>query len=100
MRPLTFLILPALLATGPLYAAGDPEAGRTQAATCNACHGIDGISPNPLWPNLAGQKAGYTAKQLRAFRDGSRQDTLMSPMAAGLSDQDRADLAAYYAGLR
>ena len=99
MRPLTTpILLAAAFATGPV-AAGDAQAGREKAAACNACHGIDGISPNPLWPNLAGQKAAYIVKQMKAFRDGQRQDALMTPMSAGLSDQDIADLAAYYAGL-
>ena len=88
-----------LLLAGPVLAAGDPEAGKAKSATCVACHGADGISPNPLWPNLAGQKDQYLIKQMKAFRDGDRKDPVMAPMAAGLSDEDIANLAAYYAGL-
>ena len=77
--------------------AGDPAAGQSKAAACGACHGPTGVSSNPLWPNLAGQKDQYLIKQLKAFRDGQRQDPLMAPMAAALSDQDIEDLAAYYA---
>ncbi len=86
-----FSISPAL--------AGDAAAGKTKAATCGACHGMNGISPNDLWPNLAGQKAGYLIAQMKAFRDGQRKNPMMAPMAAGLSDADIADLAAFYSSL-
>ncbi len=76
--------------------AGDPELGKQKSATCAACHGINGISNNPLWPNLAGQKEQYLIKQLRGFRDGERNDPLMTPMARPLSDADIENLAAYY----
>lgn len=79
--------------------AGDPAAGKAKSATCAGCHGINGNSSNPLWPNLAGQQEQYLAKQMKAFRDGQRADPMMAPMAAGLSDQDIEDLAAYYASL-
>lgn len=79
--------------------AGDPEAGKEKSVACAACHGPAGVSANPDWPNLAGQKVGYLAIQLKAFRNGDRVNVLMSPMAAGLSDEDIDDLAAYYAGL-
>jgi len=72
------------------------EAGAGKSAVCVACHGMSGNSINPLWPNLAGQKASYIARQIKAFRDGGRSDPLMSPIVAGLSDADIADLAAYY----
>jgi cytochrome c553 len=52
-----------------------------------------------MWPNLAGQKEGYLALQIKAFRDGTRKNPMMSPMAAGLSDADIDNLAAYYASL-
>ncbi|MBD3647612.1 MAG: cytochrome c [Pseudomonadales bacterium] len=78
------------------WAAGDPEAGKSKAATCVACHGATGISPNDLWPNLAGQKEAYLVKQITAFRDGTRNDPMMAPMVKPLSDQDIADLAAFY----
>ena len=79
-------------------AAGDAAAGKSKAASCGACHGPDGNSSNPLWPKLAGQHAAYLVKQLKAFKSGERKDPLMSPMAAGLSEKDMEDLAAYYAG--
>jgi cytochrome c553 len=80
----------------PAFAAGSAEAGKGKSATCMACHGADGNSVNPEWPNLAGQHAGYIVKQIKHFKAGDRQNALMTPMAAILSDQDAEDLAAYY----
>ena len=79
--------------------AGDAAAGKSKAATCVACHGAEGVSVNPMWPDLAGQKEMYLAKQMKDFRDGKRSDPVMAPMAKPLSDDDIANLAAYYAGL-
>lgn len=79
--------------------AGDAAKGKAKSATCVACHGANGISMIPMYPNLAGQKEQYLALQLKAFRDGERKNMVMAPMAAGLSDDDIANLAAYYAGL-
>ena len=76
--------------------AGDAAAGKTKAAACVACHGATGHSVNDAWPNLAGQKLPYLLKQLKAFRDGTRTNPLMSPMAKTLSDADIADLAAWF----
>ena len=60
---------------------------------------MDGRGTSPLFPNLNGQKAEYLARQLKAFRDGTRQDPTMAPMVAALTDADIADLAAFYADL-
>ena len=88
----------ALLLASPAL-AGDPELGKAKSAVCVACHGTNGISPNPQWPNLAGQKDQYLILSLKAYRDGDRQNALMSPIAQGLSDEDIENLAAYYASL-
>jgi cytochrome c553 len=82
--------------SGSVLAAGSKEAGQAKAATCAACHGMDGNSVNPEWPNLAGQHASYITKQVRNFKAGERANPLMSPMAMILSDQDIDDLAAYF----
>jgi len=87
------------LSFSPAHAAGDAAAGKARAAACAACHGATGISANDMWPNLAGQKETYLAMQIKAFRDGTRKNPMMSPMAAGLSDADIANLAAYYSSL-
>lgn len=93
-----FLALLALLALLPAGAyAQDAAAGKEKAAVCAACHGPDGNSTIPLYPNLAGQTARYLYLQLRDFKEGKRKDPLMSPMAANLSKKDMFDLAAYYA---
>ena len=100
---MTRILLPlviAALALPGISLAGDAAAGKSKSATCAACHGANGISPNDLWPNLAGQKEGYLVKQMKAFRDGQRADPMMAPMAAPLSDADIEDLAAYYASLK
>lgn len=89
----------AVLASGTALAAGDAAAGKAKSATCAGCHGAEGISGNPLWPNLAGQKDAYLVKQLKAFRDGTRNDPMMSPMAKPLSDDDINNLAAYFSSL-
>jgi cytochrome c553 len=78
---------------------GDADAGKTKAITCTACHGPEGNSQNPLWPNIAGQNAKYLADQLKAFKDGTRKDPLMTGQAMLLSEEDMADLAVYFEGL-
>ncbi len=78
---------------------GSVDAGKAKALTCTACHGPEGNSANALWPNIAGQHAAYIVDQLRAFKDGTRQDPLMSSQALLLSDQDMADLAVYFESL-
>jgi cytochrome c553 len=80
--------------------AGDPKAATEKAETlCAGCHGPEGISTNPLWPNLAGQKEQYFIKTLKEYRDRTRPDPNMAALAQGLSDREIEDLAAYYAGL-
>ena len=81
-------------------AGGDAAAGKAKAASCNACHGANGISAIPTYPNLAGQKEAYLVKQMKAFKDKSRKDPTMNAMAAPLSDTDMANIAAHYAGLK
>jgi cytochrome c553 len=72
-------------------------AGKRLAKNCEACHGETGVTTNPAWPHLAGQKATYLANTLKAFRAGLRKDPLMAGVVRGLSDADIANLAAYYA---
>lgn len=90
------VLLSALCLSAPVFAEGSAEAGQAKSATCVACHGVDGNSVNPEWPSIAGQHSQYIVKQLKAFKSGARQNPLMSPMAAGLSDADMDDLAAYF----
>lgn len=76
---------------------GDVEAGKAKAGMCGACHGATGVNPNPTYPDLAGQHEAYIAKQLADFKSGARTDMMMAPMAASLSEQDMADLGAFFA---
>ncbi len=87
----------SLVLSASAGAAGDAAAGKAKSAVCAACHGADGNSTNPLWPNLAGQHAPYMVKQLKDFKSGARKDPVMAPMAAPLSEQDMENLAAYFA---
>jgi len=78
---------------------GSIEDGKAKSLTCTACHGPEGNSVSPMWPNIAGQNAPYLLAQLMAFKEGSRKDPLMSAQAMMLSDQDMADLAVYFESL-
>ena len=89
------LLLLALIA-GPAL-AGDAAAGAQKAAICGACHGATGSSVNPEWPNLAGQHESYIVAQLQSFKQATRDNPLMMPNAAALSDQDMQDLGAHFA---
>ena len=91
------LALGAVLAA-PAVAA-DAEAGADLATQCSTCHGAAGISTGGNFPNLAAQKEGYIAAQLRAFRAEDRSNALMNAVAASLSDTDIENLAAHFAGL-
>jgi len=80
---------------------GNVESGKGKTAACAACHGADGngMKDAPLNPRLADQVPGYIYGQLKAFKDGRRKDPIMAGMVAALSDQDMADIDAYYSGL-
>jgi cytochrome c553 len=93
----TFLAMVALMAAASVNAAGNKDAGKAKSAACAACHGADGNSSIAANPKLAGQSEGYLLKQLLEFKSGKRANPTMSGMVAGLSEQDMADLAAYYA---
>jgi len=87
-------------ATANVAIAGDAAAGKAKAAACGGCHGAQGVSAVPTYPNLAGQKEAYLIKQMKAFKDGTRTDPTMNAMAKPLSDEDIANIAAYYASLK
>ncbi len=93
----------SVLAMGPgavANAAGNAAAGEAQAAVCSACHGADGATGlDPTYPNLAGQNEKYLLGQLKMIQDNTRNVVLMAGQLTGKSEQDLADLAAYYASL-
>ncbi|MCE2949762.1 MAG: c-type cytochrome [bacterium] len=85
-------------AAAPAAPKGDPAKGQVIASgACAGCHGADGNSAIPANPTLAGQHAGYTAKQLANFKSGERKNAIMQGFAAALSPQDMLDVAAFYA---
>jgi cytochrome c553 len=101
------LIVVAIIAIGatcavvPPALAADAAAGKQKAQTaCAVCHGIDGIAKVPDAPNLAGESAVYTTRQLNAFKNGEREHEQMSIIAQSLSDEDIANLAAWYASVK
>lgn len=80
--------------------AGDAAAGKIKSGACVGCHGMNGRSNNPQNPNLAGQKEQYLIKAIKDYRDGKRSDPVMGIMVKGLSDQDVANLAAFYSSVK
>jgi cytochrome c553 len=98
MRNLAILVLSSLLSMSAM--AADVDAGKAKSGMCAACHGADGVSFAPMYPNLNGQKAAYLEKQLKDFKSGARKDPVMGAMAMPLSDEDIVNISAYYAGLK
>jgi cytochrome c553 len=98
MKKLAFAALVMFGAVSTAHAAGNAAAGQGKTASCAGCHGATGSATTmPVYPKLAGQHASYIAKQLADFKSGSRQDPIMMGMAAALSDEDMADIAAFFA---
>jgi len=83
-------------AAGGATVTGTAEAGAGKAAVCTACHGVNGNSVNPEWPSLAGQNAVYIREQLGMMKAKKRNNPVMQPIVDPLTEQDFADLAAYY----
>ncbi len=100
MRPSPLLLFPVLLAALPA-AAQDIAAGRLKAQqACAVCHGPLGLASAPDAPHLAGQNALYLSTQLKAYRSGARRHEVMAVMAKPLSDEDIANLSAWYASIK
>ena len=92
----TLISVAAVLVIPVAATAADIEAGKAKAQTvCAACHGANGVSVSDGIPNLAAQKAAYIESQLKALKDGSRKNQIMSAIAAQLSSEDIANVAAY-----
>lgn len=97
LRIATALLILFIAAPNDAVAAGDPQAGQAKAAVCSACHGMDGNSQIAQWPKIAGQHEDYLARQTRMVRDQQRNVPQMYPIVMNLSDQDIADISAWYA---
>ena len=96
---LAAFMLPAAQTQAESLVDGSIDAGKAKAITCTACHGTEGNSTIPTWPNIAGQSAGYIVTQLSAFKNSSRTDPLMAPQAMMLSDEDMRNVAVYFESL-
>lgn len=99
MKASAAALLSGLAFAGLANAAGDPAAGAEKIAMCVACHGTDGKSTADIYPSLNGQSATYLDMALKAYRSGERgggMSMIMTPQVANLSDEDIADIAAYY----
>ena len=94
-----FLLVPVLGCTSlAVQAGGDAAAGKVIATEkCAACHGADGNATDPQYPRLAGQYADYMVRALEEYKTGSRTNPIMAGFAAGLSEQDQKDVAAWFA---
>ncbi|GIZ10798.1 cytochrome c [Pseudomonas sp. NCCP-436] len=97
MNKVLVSLLLTLGLTGVAQAAGDAEAGQGKVAVCGACHGVDGNSPAPNFPKLAGQGERYLLKQMHDIKSGARPVIEMTGMLDSFSDQDLEDIAAYFA---
>jgi cytochrome c553 len=93
------LVVAACLSIGGVHAAGDAAAGLARSRSCAVCHGASGLAGMPNVPNLAAQNEQYLLKALNDYKSGARKDDMMSLIAQRLTDEDVANLAAYYAGL-
>lgn len=90
------LVLFVATSTGTVL-AGNAEAGKTKAAACGGCHGMDGNSPMATYPKLAGQNEAYIKKQVMDFKaNDKRQNAIMFGMVAAVSEEDAADIGAYF----
>ena len=93
--------LAALVVTSPCaQAAGDITAGRTVMVKCEACHGMDGISKDYWAPHISGQKENYLLRSLLKYKAGERESPMMTRALKNLSDEDMANVAAYYAAIK
>ena len=90
----------ATLGAESVEAGGSEAPAFEKAATCAACHGQNGIGASPVWPTLAGQHEDYLVHALNQYRDGTRKDAVMAPMAAPLTDDDVVMLARYFSRLK
>ena len=102
MMKMRSILLASLLAAAfpTLAASGDAEVGRKKSTPCAACHGANGVSPSPEFPNLAGQYADYLTTALNHYKTGKRKNPIMEAQAKPLTAKDIADLSAYFASLR
>lgn len=91
------IVLGFLLVSSSALAEANVLLGKEKSAACAACHGVDGNSSSPMFPKIAGQHADYIIHALQAYKSAKRKNPMMQMTVNALSDQDMADLAAYFA---
>ncbi|MGB2065013.1 Cytochrome c4 precursor [Marinomonas gallaica] len=97
MKKVLISLLVTVGATSVAIAEGNPEAGKALTAVCGACHGADGNSLAPTFPKLAGQNESYLLKQMTDIKSGARPIAQMTGLLDGMSEQNLADISAYFA---
>ena len=101
MNTRSLVLALVLAAAGPaLAASGDASVGKKKSTPCAVCHGADGVSPSPEFPNLAGQYADYLESAMRHYQNGKRKNPIMQAQVKDLKAKDIADLAAFFASQR
>ncbi|AJR07652.1 cytochrome C biogenesis protein CcsB [Photobacterium gaetbulicola] len=103
MKKVLACVMLAAVMASPAMAAGDPVAGKAKAAVCAACHGADGVAVIPGYPNLKGQNEQYLVSSLKAYKNKERNGGMamvMQPQASMLSDNDIANVAAYFSQMK
>ena len=96
MKSLLFALL-VVFSGSAMAASGDASVGKKKSAPCAACHGENGVSPSPEFPNLAGQYADYLESAIRHYQNGKRKNPIMQAQVKDLKAKDIMDLAAYFA---
>lgn len=96
MNKIYFFVVSLIVSQASFSATNHADKGKEQAQICSGCHGENGKSSIPGYPNLAGQNKIYIETQLKNFRDDNRTSPIMSPMAKSLSDEEIVSLADYY----
>jgi cytochrome c553 len=97
-KPIITITLALMICSSAAWAGGDVSAGETKAASCVGCHGADGMGSGDN-PPITGLEADYFTEQMAAYKSGTRENAMMQMFAGQLSEEDMADIAAYYASL-
>ena len=92
----TFAAAALVVALPALAASGDAEVGKKKSTPCQACHGANGMSVSPEFPNLAGQHREYLEHVLHHYKNGKRKNPIMQAQVANLTERDIEDLAAFF----
>ena len=100
MRVLIVTLIVLVASVAIAEAAGDRVAGKKVMVKCQVCHGKDGLAKFPEAPNIAGQKETYLVRTLKAFKAGERKNDQMTIVVNSLSDEDIANVAAYYGSIK